>query len=234
MLIYSQAPSSTISRKLIEGFKLDKTRIIVALTANADGSHKLPLFSLGKQSRPNVLRRKLVHRWASNMLTMPKLGWLVTHFSTSSTRSTLKWLLKCRKHFYFLTTPTHKAINMSNVEIIFLPPNKTAEVQPPTDVFSTGPPMSMWTLSKEVVLISVGPLSTRVLPFNASLALNVGFFQSKQFISFCFFQNDQIFHWSIWMPPLHSLHTRHYECDLPIPHFLLWWLGIYSKHLCLI
>ena len=45
-LFYTQVPSSTVSKMPIEGVKLDKKRITLALAA--DGLHKLPLLFIGK------------------------------------------------------------------------------------------------------------------------------------------------------------------------------------------
>src|SRR3990167_5090602 len=107
-LFYSQAPSTTISRKPIEGLKMDKRRITVALTANADGSHKLPLFFIGKAKSPRCFGKKtgasLGFQYANNAK-----AWMTSH-------TFLHWLdsfnreilLKRGKHCcFFLTTPPH-------------------------------------------------------------------------------------------------------------------------------
>lgn len=46
-LFYSTAPDTTIDQQILAGFKKVKTRITVALTANADGLHELPPFFSG-------------------------------------------------------------------------------------------------------------------------------------------------------------------------------------------
>uniref|UniRef100_A0AAV1T7J4 HTH CENPB-type domain-containing protein n=1 Tax=Peronospora matthiolae TaxID=2874970 RepID=A0AAV1T7J4_9STRA len=54
-LFYSMTPDKTIAQQEVEGFKKDKTRITVALTANADGSDKLRRSSLDTPKSRGVL-----------------------------------------------------------------------------------------------------------------------------------------------------------------------------------
>ncbi|RHZ42390.1 hypothetical protein DYB26_016524, partial [Aphanomyces astaci] len=54
-IIYKAQPKTSMSNKPLFGLKIDKSRIYVALTANADGSHKLPPFFIGKAEKPRCV-----------------------------------------------------------------------------------------------------------------------------------------------------------------------------------
>ena len=56
-LFYKMAPTVTIARDQVEGLKKDKTRLTVALTANADGTDKRDLFIIGKSERPRCFKK---------------------------------------------------------------------------------------------------------------------------------------------------------------------------------
>src|SRR5437762_8585088 len=52
-LFYNMSPNTTISHRQIEGWKKNKTRIMVAFTCNADGSDRfIPMF-IGHAKKPH-------------------------------------------------------------------------------------------------------------------------------------------------------------------------------------
>jgi hypothetical protein len=59
--IYRMAPSKTFAQRQLQGSKKDKTRITVAFTVNATGTHQLPPLLLGNPPSLDVSRRKRVN-----------------------------------------------------------------------------------------------------------------------------------------------------------------------------
>ena len=57
-LFYAMAPNCTIAFRQIEGSKKNCTRIMIAFTANANGTHKLQPFIIGHAKRPRCLKKK--------------------------------------------------------------------------------------------------------------------------------------------------------------------------------
>jgi hypothetical protein len=51
-------PNRTLATKRLSGKKLQKERITIALTTNADGSTKLPPFVIHKYARPCAFTRR--------------------------------------------------------------------------------------------------------------------------------------------------------------------------------
>uniref|UniRef100_A0AAV1TFJ2 DDE-1 domain-containing protein n=1 Tax=Peronospora matthiolae TaxID=2874970 RepID=A0AAV1TFJ2_9STRA len=71
-LFYSMTPDKTIAQQEVEGFKKDKTRITVALTANADGSDKLPPFFIDTPKSRGVLSTRQLSDCAFSTATTRK------------------------------------------------------------------------------------------------------------------------------------------------------------------
>lgn len=57
-LFYSMAPDRTIASRQIEGAKKDCIRLTIALTSNADGTHKLQPFIIGHATKPRCFKKK--------------------------------------------------------------------------------------------------------------------------------------------------------------------------------
>ena len=57
-LFYCMAPDRTIASRQLEGMKKNKTRISIALCANADGSEKLEPFFIGHYLKPRAFNKK--------------------------------------------------------------------------------------------------------------------------------------------------------------------------------
>ena len=71
-------PNCTLATKRLSGKKLQKERITISLTTNADGSTKLPPFIIHKYARPRAFTRRNISNpnnlcilWISNLA---KLG----------------------------------------------------------------------------------------------------------------------------------------------------------------
>ena len=59
-LFYRMSPDRTIAARQIGGLKKDKTRITIALCANADGSEKRELFFIAHSQKPRCFKKKVL------------------------------------------------------------------------------------------------------------------------------------------------------------------------------
>ena len=130
-LFFTKPPSSTISRKPIEGQKMDKKRITVAITSNADGSDKLPLFFIGKSKKPRCFNKKTGAELGFHYEHNPK-AWMTTSLFLTWVEDFNYPVVSRSKRVLLLldNAPTHKQLLMSNVLLVFPPPNTTSKIQP--------------------------------------------------------------------------------------------------------
>ena len=132
-LFYCMAPDRTIAARQICGLKKDKTRITIVLCANSDGTEKRDLFFIGHSEKPRAFKKKrgehygFYYRWN-------KKAWMTTILFQ-------EWLLKFdvdmrkqqRQVLLLLdNAPTHavQTLDLTNVTVMFLPPNTTSHIQP--------------------------------------------------------------------------------------------------------
>ncbi len=132
-LFYRMAPDRTIAQRQIEGSKKDKSRLTIALAANADGSHKIKPFIIGHACKPRAFQKKTGEQlgfyyranakaWMTGVLFQE---WLRKMDGTmrSANRKVLLLLDNAPAHFM----PNEE---LSNVELLMLPPNTTSKIQP--------------------------------------------------------------------------------------------------------
>lgn len=124
------------------GFKASKERITVALCSNASGSHKLPLFVIGKSAKPRAFKNL-------NMSSLPvyyraqKSAWMDSYLFKEWFES--EFVPKVKHHLTSLklpvkallvldNAPTHpqelECEGYSDIKLLFLPPNVTSLTQP--------------------------------------------------------------------------------------------------------
>jgi arginine repressor len=132
-LFYCMAPDRTIASRQIGGIKKDKTRITIALCANSNGTEKRNLFFIGHAEKPRAFKKKrgedygFYYRWN-------RKAWMTTILFQ-------EWLLKFdidmrkqqRQVLLLLdNAPSHavKTLNLTNVTVMFFPPNTTSHIQP--------------------------------------------------------------------------------------------------------
>jgi hypothetical protein len=132
-LFYSAAPRSTIipSNDKAQGQKLDKSRITTAIVVNADGSHRINPFFIGKSERPACFKGK-----SSGF----RYYWNDKAWMTSTIfNSVVKIIDRAAGHQHngkksVLLLDNASSHNhpppLANLEIIFLPPNTTSKLQP--------------------------------------------------------------------------------------------------------
>ena len=132
-LLYRMAPDRTIASKNLNGSKKDKARITIALTANADGSEKLPPLFIGHFGKPRAFGKK----------SPQQLGFLYKFNKSAWMTSAIfqDWLLDLDKRYRMQqrkvlllldNAPTHivGSLELTSLKIIFLPPNTTSKIQP--------------------------------------------------------------------------------------------------------
>ncbi|KAI1000312.1 hypothetical protein K3495_g7883, partial [Podosphaera aphanis] len=132
-LFFRMAPDKTIAKRQIEGSKKDKSRITIAFTANADGTHKLPPFFIGHAQKPRAFNKKsgeqlgFFYRWNKKawMTGLLFQEWLLT-LDTQ--------MKQANRHILVLmdNAPSHILgdLEVTNVKIVPLPPNTTSKIQP--------------------------------------------------------------------------------------------------------
>lgn len=132
-LFYKMAPTSTIARDEVEGLKKDKTRLTVALTANADGTDKRELFIIGKSERPRCFNRRFASDYGFYYRNNLK-AWMNGEFFREWLRKFDASMREENRHILLIldNAPSHvaNAVELTNIEIIMLPPNATSKIQP--------------------------------------------------------------------------------------------------------
>ena len=129
-LFYNLAPDKTLARRQIEGMKKDKTRLKVALTANATGSDRYhPVFT-GHAKMPRCFERKTAHElgfiyfnnkkaWMTGLIFQDFLRGLKQH----TQRKILLLIDNCPAHIW-------NATDFPDIEVLELPLNTTSKFQP--------------------------------------------------------------------------------------------------------
>jgi hypothetical protein len=132
-LFYCMAPDRTIASRQLGGMKKDKTRITVALCANSNGTEKMELFFIGHAEKPRAFKKKhakdykLYYRWN-------KKAWMTTVLFHEWLKKFDADMRNQRRQVLLLldNAPTHavRTIELTNVNVLFLPPNTTSHIQP--------------------------------------------------------------------------------------------------------
>ena len=133
--IYRLKSDKTLATKCLSGCKKNKERLSVALCANADGSYKLPSLIIGKFAKPRCFKNINISNLKMTYQSNLKIWMLTTLFQ--------EWLQEfeyqvTQKHngqrvlLLFDNCPSHKiqGLNLSHIEIHFLPSNTTFKIQP--------------------------------------------------------------------------------------------------------
>lgn len=130
-LFFKMTPDRTFKfkgEKCIGG-KMSKERITVLVTANMDGSVKEKLLVIGKFRNPRCFKnvKRLPVNYEAN-----RRAWMTSdifekflHSWNSKLRSTNKKVLLLLDN-----CPAHPKVTLSNIKLVFLPPNCTSVIQP--------------------------------------------------------------------------------------------------------
>lgn len=142
-LNYKMLPKSTLAAKIepVLGTKLAKERLTIATCSNASGSHKLPLFVIGKSKKPRAFKNL-------NMATLPVYyrnqssawmdcalfkEWFFLEFVPAVKKHLKSKNLPTRAVLLLDNAPSHPAefeLKKGNIKAMFLPPHVTPLIQP--------------------------------------------------------------------------------------------------------
>lgn len=142
-LNYKMLPKSTLASKNepVLGTKLAKDRLTIATCSNASGSHKLPLFVIGKSKKPRAFKNL-------NMATLPVYyrnqssawmdcalfkEWFFLEFVPAVKKHLKSKNLPLRAVLLLDNAPSHPAeheLKKGNIKAMFLPPHVTPLIQP--------------------------------------------------------------------------------------------------------
>jgi hypothetical protein len=132
-LFYCLAPDRTIASRQLEGMKKDKTRISVALCANSDGTEKEELLIIGHSAKPRAFNKKTGQQLGF-FYRFNKKAWMTTQlFQEWLQQFDVRMRRQERQVLLLLdNAPTHAVKNLvlTNVKVLFLPPNTTSRIQP--------------------------------------------------------------------------------------------------------
>lgn len=123
------------------GFKQNKDRITVGVCSNAAGTHKIPLFVIGKSAKPRAFKnlnpsslpvyyRSQKSAWMSSDLFSE---WFESEFVPKVKRHLKSINLPIKAILVLDNAPTHPdkvTCDTADIKIIFLPPNVTSLIQP--------------------------------------------------------------------------------------------------------
>jgi hypothetical protein len=138
-LFYRMPPNQTLSSKPVLGQKKDKTRITVLLGVNATGTDKLMPWVIGNAKRPRPfsrinLQRLPVHyranpkAWMNSSIFEEILRHLDNHFRAQNKKILL--LVDNASSHISSQQGNSDVLNLTHVEVAFLPPNTTSHLQP--------------------------------------------------------------------------------------------------------
>ncbi|XP_054256871.1 jerky protein homolog-like [Macrosteles quadrilineatus] len=124
------------------GFKVSKDRITVALCSNASGTHKLPLFVIGKSAKPRAFKNLDVSKlpvyyraqksaWMDSYLFKE---WFISEFVPKVKSRLMSSKLPVNALLVLDNAPTHpdelECDCESGIKLYYLPPNVTSLQQP--------------------------------------------------------------------------------------------------------
>ena len=138
-LFYRMPPNQTLSSKPVLGQKKDKTRITVLLGVNATGTDKLMPWVIDNAKRPRPfsrinLQRLPVHyranpkAWMNSSIFEEILRHLDNHFRAQNKKILL--LVDNASSHISSQQGNSDVLNLTHVEVAFLPPNTTSHLQP--------------------------------------------------------------------------------------------------------
>ena len=134
-LFLKMAPDKTIYTERLPGRKKTKDRISLLFCCNADGSHKFEVMIIGKSRQPRAFKKKATElgldyhanskAWMTAALFFEWLERFNAYIARTFSRKVALLIDNCSAHGTLENLPS-----LSNVEVIFLPPNTTSKLQP--------------------------------------------------------------------------------------------------------
>ncbi|XP_075786173.1 tigger transposable element-derived protein 4 [Pelodiscus sinensis] len=128
-LFYRMLPTNTFSFKgeTCSVGKLSKERITVVVSANMDGSEKLPLLVIGKNKNPHCFKdvKSLAVNYAGN-----NMAWMTSEvFDQWMHKLDEKFQAQQRQVVIFIdSSPAHPVVkNLKSIELVFFPPSSSSK-----------------------------------------------------------------------------------------------------------
>ena len=140
-LYYSAAPKTTISTNKVSGTKVDKKRLTIALTVNSDGSDKRRPMIIGHAERPASFKRKYASDYGFMDYHFNLNAWMTKKIfkdylrkfdraMKAADRKILLILDNFSGHYLDAEGQGPLSYKPTNIELLYLPPNVTALLQP--------------------------------------------------------------------------------------------------------
>jgi hypothetical protein len=134
-ILYRLEPDHSLATRRLSGRKKNKERLSIALCTNADGSHKLPPLIIGKYANPRCFKTINIHNLPITYRHNSKAWMLTTLFQEWLCDFNNKIAIKHNGKRVLLLLDncgSHKieGLNLSHVDVHFLPPNTTSRIQP--------------------------------------------------------------------------------------------------------
>ena len=134
-LFWRQAPSSGLTSEVRPGVKKDKTQISVVCCVNFTGTHRFPLWLIGKAKKPRLLKnvnlKALGCEWRANtkawMNTALMIEWLQAFYLSITPECSVFLLMD---NFKPHLIGVEMALPPPHIWIQWLPPNATSLYQP--------------------------------------------------------------------------------------------------------
>lgn len=132
-LNYRMLADHSLASRQLEGRKQGKERVTAVICTNGDGSDKLPLWIIGKFSKPrcfkNINLASLNFKYNANKKAWMTIylfeEWLKWFDSKMEGRKVLLIMDNCPAH-----TKPQNLPSLQNTEVFYLPPNTTSKIQP--------------------------------------------------------------------------------------------------------
>ncbi|GMF10522.1 unnamed protein product [Phytophthora lilii] len=135
-LTYRAAKQKGICKSKTSGLKKDKTRITMALAANADGSEKREVFFIGRARRPHCYNKKDARELGFDY-GYNKKAWMTKSLYSRWVRAFDVEMKAADRHILLLldNASSHglddiESGELTNITVQKLPPNTTSHVQP--------------------------------------------------------------------------------------------------------
>ncbi|XP_053404457.1 tigger transposable element-derived protein 4-like [Mercenaria mercenaria] len=131
-LFFKMLPEKTLDFKGVDcnGGKRSKERLTVMVCTNMSGTDKLPLFIIGKSAKPRCFKNV---KTLQTQYTNNKKAWMTGQIFEDWLRKIDREMKRRGRRITMVVdnAPCHpKLENLSNIELIFLPPNTTSKTQP--------------------------------------------------------------------------------------------------------
>lgn len=121
--------SYVVKGKKFKTGKKSKERVSVLICANMTGTEKLRPLVIGKAQEPRCFRNKkrlpIIYRNNEN-------SWMTSEIFTKFLKNWNKKMIKKKRKIALIidNCPSHPFVCLSNIKLIFLPPNTTSRLQP--------------------------------------------------------------------------------------------------------